>query len=340
MSRDDRRIQQKREEPFSLIGSTLVGLAGFSLAAAGSWILYSHLAINHQMELPEALPDTRKEFNSPTAGRLSYYACQDRSGRPLVLIHSINAAASAFELSPLFMYYRTQRPVYALDLPGFGFSDRSRRVYHPALYQAAILDFLRTQVGEPADVVALSLGSEFAAEAALAEPALFNSLVCISPTGFSSSSELRGSQKASRSGTSAILHSIFAFPLWARPLFDLLTTRASIEFFLKRSFIGAVSPNLLDYAYVTAHQPGAENAPLYFISGQLFTPRVRETVYARLQIPSLALYDRDGYTSFDYLPDLLSKSQDWQAVRLTPSLGLPQFERLEDTVEVLNHFWE
>lgn len=331
---------QKKEEPVSLIGTALLGLAGFSLAAAGSWILYSRLAVNHQMDLPKALPDTRKTFESATAGPLSYYVSQVSGGRPLVLIHSINAAASAFELQPLFMYYRTQRPVYALDLPGFGYSDRSRREYTPELFTAAILDFLRTQVGAPADVVALSLGNEFAAKAALAQPELFNSLVCISPTGLSRSADLQGSQKASRNGRSALLHSAFAFPLWARPFYDFLTTHASIEYFLKRSFIGAVAPELMDYAYATAHQPGAENAPLYFISGGLFTPDVCQSIYEQLQVPALVLYDRDGYTNFDRLPALLKKNQNWQAVRLVPSLGLPQFERLEDTVEVLNRFWE
>lgn len=340
MDQNNNHTIKKQEKPVSLVSSITMGVAGFSLAAAGSWILYSNLAVNHAMELPEALPDTRKEYISPAAGRLSYYTSQAKSGRPLVLIHSINAAASAYEFLPLFMYYRTQRPVFALDLPGFGFSDRSKRVYSPALYEAAILDFLTSQVGEPADVVALSLGSEFAAAAALAQPDLFNSLVLISPTGFSRSVDMRGSQKASRSGTSDMLHAAFSFTPWARPFYDLLTTRASIEFFLKRSFIGAVPLNMIDYAYVTSHQPGAENAPFYFISGKLFTPDIRQTVYEAVQVPTLVLYDRDGFTNFDHLPGLLQRNQSWQAVRLVPSLGLPQFERLEDTVEVLNRFWE
>lgn len=49
--------------------------------------------------------------------------------RPLLLIHSVNAAASAFEVKPLFYYYRGRRPMYALDLPCFGQSDRSDRFY-------------------------------------------------------------------------------------------------------------------------------------------------------------------------------------------------------------------
>jgi pimeloyl-ACP methyl ester carboxylesterase len=210
-------------------------------------------------------------------------------------------------------------------------------VYSPGLYETALLDFLKTQVGEPADVVALSLGSEFAARAALADPNLFHSLVMISPTGFSFQSE-RGSQRASQTGLSDLLHPLLAFPLWAQPLYDLIATRLSIQYFLQQSFVGTVPPDLVEYAYATAHQPGAEIAPLYFISGKLFTPGIRQAVYERLQVPTMVLYDRDAFTSFEMLPELLLRNPNWQAVRLVPSLGLPQFERIEDTVEVLDSF--
>ena len=63
-------------------------------------------------------------------------------------------------------------------------------------------------------------------------------------------------------------------------------------------------------------------------------------VYAQVQVPTLVLYDRDGFTSFELLPDLLAKNDSWQAVRLVPTLGMPQFERTEHMVEVLDRFWE
>jgi pimeloyl-ACP methyl ester carboxylesterase len=331
---------RKRSNSGSPLSSGLRGLAALPLAAAAGWIIYSDLVIDHKVVLPEAIPSERKPYESRAAGVLSYYWNRGEAGRPLVLIHSINAAASAYEMRPLFMRYRSQRPVYALDLPGFGFSERSKRLYSPGLYVAAILDFLETQVKEPADVVALSLSSEFAARAALDRPELFNSLTIISPTGFSQRQNERGSQRASQRGIGHMLHALFAFPIWARPFYDLIATRSSIEFFLKQSFIGPLPQDLVDYDYAASHQPGAENAPLYFISGMLFTPTICQSVYERLQIPTLVIYDRDNFTSFEMLPDLLARNNAWQAVRLVPTLGLPQFERLNDTAEVLDRFWK
>lgn len=80
--------------------------------------------------------------------------------------------------------------------------------------------------------------------------------------------------------------------------------------------------------------------PLYFISGALFTPDIRQAVYEQLKVPVLVIYDRDNFTNFDLLPETLSTNAFWQAVRLVPSLGLPHFERPEDTAEVLDKFWK
>ncbi len=333
------RSIEKHAQPPALLGGGIKGILGLSLAAAGGWIVYSRFGIDHNAALPAALPAERKTYLS-SAGSLSYYHNGAHPGRPLVLIHSVNAAASAYEMRPLFMAYQAQRPVFALDLPGFGFSERSKRTYSPQLYEAAVLDFLDTQVGEAADVVALSLGCEFAARAALVRPERFHSLALISPTGFRQAGSDSGSQRASQTGSDSRLYETFSFPLWARPLYDLLTTRPIIRYFLQKSFVHQPPEDLVDYAYLSSHQPDAEHAPLYFISGKLFTPDIRRKVYEALQVPSLVLYDRDAYTRFEMLPDLLMKNKAWQAIRLVPTLGMPHYERTQDTVEVLDKFWK
>jgi len=330
---------RKHERTGSLVNRSVQGLAAIPAAAAATWILYSHLAIDHHVVLPEALPGERLNFQSRRAGQISYYRSQEANSRPLVLLHSINAAASAYEMKPLFRHYQNKRLVFAPDLPGFGFSERAKQIYSPVLYRDSILEFLANVVGEPADVVALSLSGEFAAQAALLEPERFASLVLISPSGFTQSTGDRLSQQAGRSGVSNVIHPFFSLPVWARPFYDLLTTKTIIEYFLKKSFIGQVPSDLIEYDYASAHQPGAEHAPLYFISGKLFSPDIRRSVYDYLKIPSLVLYDRDGFTNFDMLPETLANNHYWQAVRLVPSLGLPHFELLGSTVRVLDQFW-
>jgi pimeloyl-ACP methyl ester carboxylesterase len=245
-------------------------------------------------------------------------------------------------MRPLFERFRGQRPVYALDLPGFGFSERSDRVYSPMLYTSALLDLLEAirERGEVADVVALSLGSEFAARAALRRPELVHSLALISPTGLTARAQMNRSERASTNETGDRLYRLFRVPLWSQAFYDLLASRPSIRYFLKMSFVGEPDHDLLDYAYATAHQPGARFAPLAFISGRLFSPDIREAVYERLAIPVLALYDRDAFVRFDMLPNVLERNPNWRSTRLIPSKGLPQFELLDNTASALVTFWQ
>jgi pimeloyl-ACP methyl ester carboxylesterase len=298
------------------------------------------LFINHNLPLPQAIETEQETFFSKTAGALNFYADRSAGGRPIVFVHSINAAGSSYEFRPLFDHYRGSRPLYALDLPGFGFSERSDRVYSPDLYATAILDFLAARVGGPADVVALSLGSEFVACAALRQPDRFHSLALISPSGFNDPGEKRVSQKANQVGASDAVHQVLSFPLWGRAFYDLIATRPSIEFYLQKSFMGTVDKGLMEYDYATSHQPGAHYAPLYFVSGKLFTRDIRENYYEKLSLPVLVIYDRDPFVRFETLPSVLERHSNWRAARITPTLGLPQFERLQDTARALDIFWE
>jgi pimeloyl-ACP methyl ester carboxylesterase len=306
------------------------------LFASGLWILYSRFLIKHDAAPGPAVEGDRLEFVGETAGKLSYYYAPGK-GRPLALLHSVNAAASSYEMKPLFEAYRGRRPVFALDLPGYGFSDHSRREYTPEVFSSAIAELLEARVGKAADVVALSLSAEFAARVALENPELVHSLVLISPSGMSQDGS--ASRRARQSGMSRRLHEILAAPLWGQALFDLIATRASIRYFLQRSFVAAPPEDFIDYDYATSHQPGAEIVPLYFVSGSLFTPNALESLYKKVTVPGLVIYDRDAYTGFDGLQGLLETSPNWRARRLIPSKGLPHFERLEETLQALDDFW-
>ena len=312
------------------VGGALLALT--PLAAAAGWIAYSRLAVDHDVPVPAAV-EARRGTIGTSVGRLSYYASEAATGRPLVLIHAINAAASAYEMSPLFSHYMGQRPVFALDLPGFGFSDRPDIRYSPDVFKQAILEFLEQVVREPADIVALSLGSEFAALAASAAPERFNSLALISPTGFREN----GSGGSPLGG---LAYRVLTFPFGGRAFFDMLATMPSIRYFLSRSFNGPPDEGLAQYAYRSAHQPGAHHAPLYFITGQLFTPTIRQDAYARLPMPVLVIYDEDGFTNFETLQPFAGEHPNWRLARIQPTRGLPHFEQLGATTGALDAFWQ
>jgi len=326
----------------SLLGSfarVSAAMIGGLTAAAAAGIAYSRLAIDHQVPLTKALNSQRREIQLASAGRLNFYVGEQVKGRPLVLVHSVNAAASALEMKPLFEMYRLERPVYALDLPGYGFSDRAARNYSPEFFSDALSQFLQEVAGEPADVVALSLSSEFAARAAQTTPDLFRSLTMISPSGFTYRSEGRATEQAGQGGGRRSIQRLLANPLWGQALYDLVASKMSLRFYLSQSFVGEVPDELLEYSYATSHQPGAMNVPFYFLSGQLFTRDALHELYIDLKVPTLILYDQDYYVRFDLLPELVRKNDLVEAVRISPTLGLPHWEQEGETKATLDDFW-
>ncbi len=314
------------------LGETLGGAvkvaAGLSFLAAGGWIAYSITSVRHHMPLPPALNAARREVNG-RAGAVNVYAAGE--GTPLLLIHSINAAASAYEVRPIFEHFQETRRVYAVDLPGFGFSDRGPRDYSPRLYTDAILDALdeieRETGGQPVDALALSLSGEFLARAAVEQPHRLRSLALVTPTGFGKDEQFYAPFGATRGNR--LPEQVLEFPLWRRPFYDLLTSKPSIHYFLKQAFGSeeAIDAGLEAYDYFTSHQPDAEHAPYAFISGRLFSADI-DRIYEMVGQPAwLAYGPRNGFSDYGDLSNVEGRA-NWRIQRFETG-GMPHFEKPE-----------
>lgn len=285
--------------------------------------------------LPPALDAEEGDIDILGEGRVHYYADRKVKGRPVVLLHSVNAAASSYEMRPLFESLRRSRRVFALDLPGFGRSAHDARRYTPEFYARALERFIvdvASPQGEPCDACALSLSCEFLARAAVAERELFHSLTLLSPTGLSTRPPPALAETLRSRVIAPLLH---VGPL-ARGVFKVLSTRRSIRYFLARSFAGPIDESLADYAYKSAHTPGAERAPMAFVAGELFTHDAATLLYGALRVPTLVLYDQDPYTDFGALESVLARNPNLRAQRLSPSRGMLQFEHTTAVAAAIN----
>lgn len=314
--------------PGGAAAAILGGAAGLTAAT----LVWSKLMVDHRLPLPSAIEAPRESFKSHSAGAVSFYRDAGRGGRPLLLLHSVNAAASAREVEPLFEHLRGEAPVYALDLPGFGFSERADREYSPELYAACLIEFAEQRIGARAggvDVAALSLSCEFVALAAARRPDLFRSLVFFSPTGF---------DRRHRGGVPETAFEALSGSVCAQAFFDLLVSRPSIRHFLQKSFAGRVDTRLAAYDFLSSHQPGARHAPFAFLSGRLFTPEIL-SIYDRVKAPTLVIANRDGFVSFDALPEFAAAHPHWRFARIGRAGSLPHFENLPDTAAIVDTFW-
>lgn len=258
-------------------------------------------------------------------GRACYYE-RAGNGVPFVLLHSLNAAASSFEIKPLFEHLSeaTDRPVYALDWLGFDHSDRPPAQYTPALYRRQLRRFLSEKLGRPADVVALSLGCEYAAQVACYSPALMRRLVGIAPTGLGTDEE--GSSL--RRTLVRLADALGLFEL----LFHFLKQRELLaRFYRKQVFLrGDKLPNaLVDHAYATMQVQGAHRAPRFFVEGSLFTREQARMAYVGLRIPTRFLIPASAEATvqrFDRASAVAARNPAHLSIETIDSGLLPQWE--------------
>ena len=289
-------------------------------------------------ELPAALSGERHAFNSP-AGGLSVYVAGN--GPPLLLIHSINAAASAAEMRPLHTHYSASRTVFSVDLPGYGFSDRSDRVYTPRLMTDAVhavVEQIHARFGPaPIDALAVSLACEYLARAAAEAPDNYRSLSLVSPTGFRGHKPWRGAAGSTR-GVPWLYKALRGPGAgWGGAVFRGLTRPGVIRYFLRRTWGSKqIDETLWAYDVLTTRAPGAEHAPLYFLSANLFSADIH-TVYEKLDMPVWMSHGvRGDFT--DYRGKTIVEGRPNWRLSVFPSGALPYFEMPYDFCTAYDQF--
>ncbi len=313
-------------------GATLAG-SYLGLQAALRW---QRSRLPAPSILPKVLDADSRAFEL-SEGRVNYYV-RPGSGTPVVLLHSFNAAASPHEIRPIFDHLAatTERPLYALDWFGFGRSARPDVRYDAALYERQLYRFLDTAVEAPADVVALSLGCEYAARVALQAAPLVRRLVLVAPTGLTADRDRSLSLRVAL----GVAGRVGLFEL----LFYRLTRRDSLRRFYQRQVFvdpDTVPDDLVDAAHTTSHARGAHHAPRRFVDGSLFLEDVADTVYARLYRPTLLLTPTDPARTvqrFDRLPQVLDANERDLQHALLPGGLLPHWEAPDPFFEALDDF--
>jgi len=290
--------------------------------------------------LPPALDGELQTIAGPDGTRIGYYAAEPQAavgagtggsaaGVPLLLIHSVNAAASAYEVKPLFDHYRGLRPVYAIDLPGYGCSDRSDRRYTPRLMTDAVLavaaGIAARHGGAPIDAIAVSLSCEYLARAAVERPAAFRSIGLVSPTGLDRVQPRFGPPDGDRG--QAWLFAVLARAPWSAAVYRGLTRPGVIRFFLAKTWGSKnIDEGLLAYDIVTTRQPGASFAPFFFVSGFLFSADIGH-LYDALAVPVRVVHGTRGdFTKYRGLARYAARA-NWK-VDVMQTGALPYFEDL------------
>lgn len=253
-------------------------------------------------------------------------------GKPLLLLHGINAAAWRFEvrrnIEPLA---QGGYKVFAPDMPGFGKSTRLAQVYTAKDYIAFIKAFaaeIQAREGQAVTIVASNLIAAHAIAAAAQSSELFAALLLICPTGIkhlahpASEKQLKLFNKLSgRVGKTL---------LW------LLTSRPSTKFFLARDAYydkNYITKAIVEGYHRATRYPNAQFAPFSFITLQLSHNVTNE--WAGLTQPAAIVWgDKATTLPLSDMEDFLRLRPDTAHSILTNTRLAPHDERAEEFNEV------
>jgi pimeloyl-ACP methyl ester carboxylesterase len=248
-------------------------------------------------------------------GRIFYReAGAENPGPPLVFVHGVGAGASSFMWRKNFDALARDSHVYALDMLGFGFSDKPAHVpYSADLYVELLADFIREVCGPRARIIANSLGAAYAVRLAAEQPSLVDALVLISPTG-------TDNLRARPGMTGAAFYGLLQSPVLGTSFYNVMASERSIRDYARKHLFydrRRVTDRLVTNYYATSHQPGAQHAIAAFLSGYLNTD-IR-TTFASLRQPVTLVWGKQDETNpLDQAVELLA---------LNPRAALEIFDR-------------
>lgn len=241
-------------------------------------------------------------------GDMFYQVKGDRNAKPLLLIHGFGPGASSYEWRKNADALAAQFRVYAIDLLGFGLSDRPAIDYTAETFADLIGDFVKEVIGKPTIVVAHGLTCAYVIADAFRRPQLFERLVLLTPPPTILEETLT-------SPLNVAAKLALRLPIIGQFVYNLLTTRQAIRVYYDAQGFhnpGLISDELVEYVFTSAHQENSRFAQASFLSNFL-NMDVHEP-FARLQAPVTAIWGREGL--------------------LTPSEASAAFKRANSKVDV------
>ena len=115
-------------------------------------------------------------------GKVTIYRAGAREGTPVVLVHGLgqNGARDWGKLIPALA---AKYDVYALDLPGFGESDKGNQLYSPANFVRVIEAVIGARVGRPFVLIGHSMGGAVSLAYTAAYPQRVSRLILVDMAG-------------------------------------------------------------------------------------------------------------------------------------------------------------
>jgi len=134
--------------------------------------------------------------------------------------------------------------VYAIDLLGYGLSEKCNMTYTNYLYVQLITDFIKTVIGRKTTIITSGDSSSIAVMTCHNDPEVVNNLIFINPQSLYQSNQIPTKQ-------TKLLKLLIDLPIIGTLIYNMQTSKKSIEKQFKETYF--CDPALVDETYVKAY---------------------------------------------------------------------------------------
>jgi pimeloyl-ACP methyl ester carboxylesterase len=229
-------------------------------------------------------------------------------GEPVLLMHGLGGSIESWanNIAELARSFR----LIAVDLPGFGLSDKPKMSYTIKFYTQFVVQFLKQLQLEQVSIIGSSLGGHVAAEFAINHPSLVRRLVLTSPAG---------ALPSSFKGSPALWKYVKVID--ARSVQQVKQALSAVD-------NKPVEDSYAQLVYEKFVMPGAKEAFLSALAGSARAPRLNSRLN-RIKAPTLLLWGKEDYMIPVKFAEPFVKMKNCRVVLLESCGHRPHFERPE-----------
>ena len=257
------------------------------------------------------------DYQYTQVGKVRVRYVDSGSGEPVLLMHGLGGSIESWA-NNVDELAKSMR-VIAIDLPGFGLSDKPKMNYTIKFYRGFAVQLLEQLRLGQASVVGSSLGGHVAAEVAISRPSLVKKLVLISPAGALPRS-FRGSPALWK----------YVRVLHARSVGQVKQALSAVDG-------KPVDDSYAQLVYQKISMPGAKEAFLSALAGSANAPRLNSRLN-RIKAPTLLLWGKEDYMIPVKFVEPFVEMKNCRIVMLENCGHRPHFERPELFNRIVSDF--
>ncbi len=235
----------------------------------------------------------------------------------IVLLHGLGGMAERW--TPVIPLLSKKYRVIALDLIGYGHSDKPKTDYTPELFTEFILDFLDTLSVDTIFMVGTSLGGQIVAECAATQKNSIKKVVMISPAGM-----MKESTPTLDAYTMAALY----------PTYE--TVKTAYEMMMNQK--NGPSQRTIDNFIANMSQPNAKMVFLSTLLGLKNSPVITKKLQL-INIPTLIVWgSNDNMIPVKYAKDFVSAIKNSNLIVMEGCGHIPYEEKPDEFSKMILEF--